>query len=358
MSNATEQQQVFTLSWLANGAGAKKWTEPELSNNINNYSSSIGNWNVVWGPYYFIPPSASVVANTMYVAQSQQNPDWYVIAIAGTNMTSSYDWLSEDLNVTPIPWPYANNNNNSIQLTTGDNQGLTNLLNLTDSESGSLQNFLFQLTDKSNINLSFTGHSLGGALSPLLVLALMDPSSSLNKTNDVSINNWQSVSLLATAGPSPGNQDFVTYFNNFVTNNNQKLTSGFIWNSNDVVPHAWNYSTLSQLTTNFYDLTLDQSSCIYKLLSKLVNEVENSGYTQFQSISAFSGQIQSYSPGLWTNQSKFLAQAIYQHINAYVDYFDCTWITPPENLCQHFVDADKALVAFNDACNLNKICSC
>ena len=352
MSTTSVQNQVFSLSWLINSAAAHQWGQTDLQNALNAISGNIGTWTVVWGPYLFYPQGSQDVANAMFVAQgtdSNNNPI-YVVAIAGTNMSSSYDWMTEDLDITPINWPYATGSP-TMQVTTGDNIGLTTLLGMV-SGGNTLQAFLAGIQNKNKASLWFTGHSLGGALSPMMTLALMDPNSSLNSSNNVSYANWGSVSLLATAGPSTGNQAFVDYFFSTLQSTNVNASS-FIWNGADVVPHAWNAQTMNALTNpNIYGLTLDPTKCLAKTLSKMQAAASAQSYQMFQTSPAFSGPLQPYSKSyLWSAEAQFLAQTAYQHINAYVDHFQTTWLSVPTNLCQSAWEAGIALVLFNsEAC--------
>ncbi len=344
------QKQVFSLSWLINSAAIHQWDSPTLQKAINDISSNIGTWQVVWGPYLYTPSGSSDVANAMFVAQgtdSNGNPV-YVVAMAGTNKSSAFDWMTEDLDITPVQWPYTSNT--ALEVTTGDNDGLGILLQMPAGGGTTLQQFLSGIPNKNKASLWFTGHSLGGALSPMLTLALMDPNSTLNQTNDVSLSNWGSVSLLATAGPSIGNQAFVTYF--FNTLGSSVTPASFVWNALDVVPHAWNSAVLNSITNpNIYGLSLDPSSCIATTIQKLQTAAAAQSYVMFQPASSFSGPLQSYiTPYLWSAEPKFLAQLAYQHINAYVTAFQAdSWLNAPPNLCQNLIYAGIAFRDFNKA---------
>lgn len=336
------QQQVFSLSCLSNR------TQSQLETNLQAWEPQIGAWQVVWGPCYAFPPGVLFKANTMYVAQAVGSAQpTFVVAIAGTNPRSSYDWLTEDLNITPTAWPFAPN---AGQVTTGDSLGLENLLKMT-YEGRTLQQFLSTLPDKSNSSITFTGNSLGGALSPMLALALMDPASTLNTENaDVSIGNWAEVSLMAVAGPSMGDATFVSYFNTALA----KASCQFIWNANDIVPHAWNAQTMMELTSpaNIYGLTLDPSQPLAKKLAYEQQQAATDSYMQFEPAPAFAGMLQPYtstnSQGTWTPESQFLAQALYQHTIAYVTAFDCSWITPAvPDLCTDPQGAAELLSILN-----------
>lgn len=340
-------QQVMTLSWLANAAGINKWTQTDLQNAIDGISGTYWSpgydWNVVWGPAYYEPKDSSKIGNTMFVAKqtNQQNGTWYVIAIGGTNPHSTFDWVQEDGAIAPTPWTYYPVAGN---VTTGDNLGLTNLLTLTSPNT--LQAFLASLSDKETIQLTITGHSLGGALSPLLTMALMDPNSSAS--SGINLSKWQKVTLLATAGPTPSDATFAAYVQNFVTNNSSQLTAEFIWNSNDIVPHAWNLTTLQELPAIYPDVALPDDSCVSAAIKSAIENATTNTYTQFDSIPGFTGPLQPYggSKILWGESSEYLAQADYQHTQAYIDNFGCSsWFTP-NNICNEPEKAEKLYAEF------------
>lgn len=345
------QRQVFTLACFSGRASVPNYP---LQEQLNALEAEIGAWNVVWGPCNTFPlfslESNPPADNTMYVAQAANTAQpTFVVAIAGTNPASVFDWLLEDLDIDSREWPYAS----AGQVTTGDNSGLSNLLNMK-SGGQTLQEFLFSIPDKANASLTFTGQSLGGALSPMLTLALMDPASTLNRQNDVSIGNWGEVSLLALAGPSIGDSSFVQYFETTLA----AASCAFIWNANDIVPHAWNAATMMELTSpsNIYGLALDPTQCLAKQLARRQNAAAAHDYTQFEATPAFAGQLQPYtttvSQGQWTPESEFLAQALYQHTIAYLDAFDCPTLPPPNvpDLCGDPQTAAKLLAIVNKLC--------
>jgi hypothetical protein len=343
------QQQVFTLSWFSNVAVTEKLSQASLQAQLQDLKTNIGAWNVVWGPQN-TPSDGSNIVNSMFVAQAADAAQpTFVVAIAGTNPKSQFDWLTEDLDITPTGWKYGLG---AGQVTTGDYTGLINLLAMTD-EGQTLQEFLAGIPDKSNTSLTFTGLSLGGALAPMLTLALMDPASSLNTTNDISIGKWGEVSLLALAGPSIGDATFVQYFNSALS----AASCAFIWNAIDIVPHAWNKVTMMELTspTNIYNLPLVSSSCLAVQIAQKQTNAAACNYTQFEQIPAFSGALEPYTPSssvLWTPGSQFLAQAVYQHTNAYVIAFNCTWLQP-QNVCAEPVVAVSLLAAVDSLCPPN-----
>lgn len=244
------------------------------------------NWQVVWGPQVYVPGPRTVdlskdeinftAANAMYVAFNGQR---YVIAIAATNSASYYDWLIEDVDLVPgINWRDAmksfaqNNSGNPPQnilekaeqmaetalesvvedvlhpfqkpatITNGSFVGLTHLFAMIDDNT---QTSLLQFLNKkcnSTSQITVTGHSLGGALSPLMGLALVD-------TENPLLDFSPQVNVYATAGATPGNAALqAQYFQKLPASMGAEVWQ--VWNaviSNkfDLVPSAWAKESLN-----------------------------------------------------------------------------------------------------------------
>jgi hypothetical protein len=371
------QTQVFTLSWLASQAPTGQpypaggstgddsltpWGPKELQDAIDSLNDTIPSWgwDVVWGPGYAADwggeqgkPSGE--ANAMFVVRQRGSGDpLYVIAIAGTNTASKFDGI-EDLDTTPWSWNLKNPGNLKPQVTHGDWSGLANLLGISKNGSKIL-GVVQGIPDKDSTTLWFTGHSLGGALSPMLMLALMDPDTDPKAvdTSQTQLGLWKQVNLLATAGPSIGNQDFVTHFQQVFGAHNASTT--FIWNGNDVVPHAWNYDTMMALTqpTNIYGIDLPPNGCAASKLASAQNNATGSGknYVMFEPTPAFTFDLQEYTdPDAWTPDAKFFTQLGFQHLNAYVSYFGCSeWFPLPDA----FGDPEQANAAAATLCSQSK----
>ena len=351
------QQQVFTLSWLSSQAPTGQsgetdpnpsdktgpWNRDELQTAIDNLKKRISSWNwkVVWGPNYTLA-DLLVPANAMFIAQQldeKGNPlPVYVVAIAGTNASSFFD-LAEDLDIDPADWKVVGDDSLQAKVTKGDLNGLGNLLGM-DLLFFRVNDFLNLIPNKDQATLWFTGHSQGGALAPMLMLALMDPASSLD-TRQSNLSHWKQVNLLATAGPSIGNQAFVDHFTKVFSAGN--ATTTFIWNANDVVPHAWNKDTMHQLTspniheqqptsTNIYGVTFPDKSSVVPMIASEQQKAAQHSYVQFEPKPAFACPLRPHTDSKntkvpWTGDSEFLAQLGYQHLNAYIQQFNCTWFS-------------------------------
>lgn len=236
------------------------------------------------------------------------------MGIAGTNPVSSYDFDVEDLKVNPlVPWTYTLSQD--AQIATGTNIGLQVLLNdMGDPQAKeSLAGYLAQVPgdQMANAQLIFAGHSLGGALAPVLALALFAPGGSLSPS-------WNTVMVQSTAGPTPGDQALIDLF----ASTFPSQASGFntlIWNSLDVVPHAWAPATFSAAVLDgIYAPNLAASPCIQTLVAALTGLAPNPNpYVQLPNAGPFAGTFQSH----WfvDKTCEYLAQVIYQHINAYYE---------------------------------------
>src|SRR5262245_11384972 len=82
-----------------------------------------GDWTLVWGPVTSRGPLGVFDSNAMYVVRHQRDHHRYVVALRGTNPTSSSDWLFGDFLVgTTVGWPYATDGSG---ISTSTSLGLT-----------------------------------------------------------------------------------------------------------------------------------------------------------------------------------------------------------------------------------------
>ena len=260
---ASTAQDFATFEKMALTTGGQWQPSGGAAIPVNGFLSSIGSqligadWSIVWGPGVYLNPGDQVATNTAFVAYSPSQ-DTYICAIAGTNRNSMFDWLDEDFAVGAnlmVAFPVgisqppvgAAANANVAQVSLGTARGIYYLLTQLVDSSGAklnLASYLSSLTPKTGSTTSkviFTGHSLGGALSPSLALQVLPSLATWNK-------NGGQVCVLPLAGPSPGNGAFATQWGaSFGTPVNVTVNSGnqvttlnqAYWNTYDVVPHAW-----------------------------------------------------------------------------------------------------------------------
>lgn len=331
------EQQVFCLNALSNisshfnGNDESKILSLTTSaidsvlsdDSVQNY---IGHWKRVWGP--LLKAYDQKATNTMYIAQSLDSPGIYVVAIAGTDASSKADWLKYDFNVYKRSvWPYVNPQNTKMLISDGTNDGLTNLVTLqgynTDTKSQStaeafLKSRAGQLQSGKQMNIWVTGHSLGGALSPVYALYL-----DYERTNDKWSNaNNVIVHCIAVAGATPGNDVFSNYYDNVLGSRTIR-----VWNTLDEVPHGFEINMLKQMPTLYQDASIymdkDDSISLQGVIGTLA--LGNYKYTQLlPDTPGFTSNFYSSAnmrPNAQVNPDTFFGQVISQHIPAYANYY-------------------------------------
>jgi hypothetical protein len=193
-------------------------------------------WELVWGPVVWVNPnqqgSSFVADNTMacYYSPSQS---LFIIAIAGTNPSSMFDWEKEDFDITTmISWNSisAGAGANSGYISAGSANGLDILMNQMEDGSASLISALqsyIQTNTITNATIAIGGHSLGGALAPCLGLYFLDNADSLQLTG-------QDLAVYVYAGPTPGDENFAAYY----TSNIDISTFSYLsqYNPLDIIP--------------------------------------------------------------------------------------------------------------------------
>ncbi|WP_421827248.1 lipase family protein [Larkinella sp.] len=201
-------------------------------------------WQVVWGPAIAnskkksstSPVDSFVTDNTMYVARGTDLTTGkliHVVAIAGTNVVSQKGAIAEDVNVvSETDWGIPG----SGRISAGSHVGFTILNSMTDATTGkTLLQFLSTLNAPGPSEIAFTGHSLGGALCPLMALKFIEWKQQMGYSN-------LTVSIYPIAGPTPGNAEFALYAaRQFGANYHSVI------NANDMVPHAWQKDRFAQI---------------------------------------------------------------------------------------------------------------
>jgi len=320
MNSPSDREKVlFHLSLSSNLVSGQRGENLEeklyhaIQDKLQEYQEQLGRWEVVWGPAVVQPVKNGYVINAMYVAHSLDTPSWYVVSIAGTNPSSLFDWLFEDLLVKyQVPWVFGTEPNAKIAL--GTAIGLDIIL--AAKPGGDRPNagkilieFLKDLPEK-DIGLCVTGHSLGGALSPTLALLL----------KNIQLR-WDSeckakISAMSTAGPTAGNSAFSQYSDGIL----KEVTR--YWNSLDVVPHAWNETTLEQIK-RIYVPSIPKNKGVNLLVNWAEKAALNGDYYQIKPNELpFEGEINQEiidpkSPAF----INFFRQVGYQHVEAYMKYF-------------------------------------
>jgi hypothetical protein len=283
----------------------------------------LGRWELVWGPGVFQVVPGAIPANTMFVAENQETGELF-ISIAGTNPFSAYAWFVEDFNVSETrAWNYGDAPE-SVALSKGTLKGLLALQGMVPptgipGANTSLANFLATRFSQEGgpVDVTVSGHSLGGALSPTLALWLLDTQKEWDH------HARATISVYAYAGPSPGNDDFAAYIDARFGDRLQRIT-----NPLDAVTHAWNVGDLADLKP-LYTPELSRNAYWDKAVDFLIAATNGIHYRQIdRSPVRLEGKLNEelvwkFAPSL----VNYAAQVLYQHTLA---YFDLLGIAYPE----------------------------
>lgn len=318
-----EQQAIFALGQFAGlsssvtGDDIDYATLQAISTALSNAATTIGTWNVVWGPHVVLQPVGGAYAmNTMYVAQSVATPSQYAIGIAGTNPNSILDWIVEDGFVnSQVPWIYALLAAPGAKIALGTAVGLAILQTMKPSSTvpgggSTLVEFLSTVTT-SPVQIAVVGHSLGGALAPTVALWLADTQGFLSRWDP---HKNATLSALPTAGPTAGNGAFAAY-------SGKKLGASLTpyYNTLDVVPHAWQGSMLEQIPS-LYVPNIPVLPVISGLVLVALALSANGDYTTLPGLTPLTGTFQD--PGGGSEFDRFLGEVAYQHTTAYNGWFN------------------------------------
>ncbi|TND07846.1 MAG: putative lipase [Bacteroidetes bacterium] len=316
---------MLSFSFLANintylqssPAGLKQHAVTAVGNVLQNPNvrGMIGDWRVLWGPVSYTVDTSQIDScvsdNLMLLLRGPDpaNPanSILVLAIAGTNGISAYDWVSEDFAAdTMALWPAARPSGSPCNMSyfsnpvlqtnpvitdtgryisLGTANGLDILFNkMKDDSKGSITDFLkiYLGNQTGTIPFYVTGHSLGGALSPCVALSLSDNQSCWDPGRKTTVKCY------SFAGPSPGNQKFAQYF--LARFDTDKFKG--IYNSLDVVPHAYQSSMMDDIPTLYQSLyyKLDKPCFLQKLFACIDGEISGFNYTTlYQPAATFTG---------------------------------------------------------------------
>lgn len=307
----------------------------------------IGQWSRAWGPCVWQAPKSNAADNSMFVAVNSDKTQ-YIVAIAGTGLTSSYDQKVEDIEVAHVKWPdFGAPKAGHPFIAKGTSIGLQNLLAMT-YKGQTLATFLKGIQNK-NATLTLTGHSLGGCLVMPLSLYLFTQSG-------LQQSSWSKVQVLPTAAPTPGGALFNDLFSSTfkpVVGAGYQSWNRILWNYIDVVPHAW---TLAEASEKDKLPNLGQINHIYK--NPTIAEVDTAVAAAAAKVRTANGigvgyvfntnntvfNVNASPTSVVNNWDEFKAQALYQHLSAYGVHLGTTafTVTKPGLMEQETMDTRLA----------------
>ncbi|GJC84846.1 hypothetical protein ColLi_07684 [Colletotrichum liriopes] len=358
MSTLDLFQQIYLQTFTINLGDAIVGPETVLQKAMNvavkaMVNDSLGKygWQVTWGPRVWKSPSAETLTgpnNSWMVLKASDvvypdgtKFDTYVVAIAGTAVFSKEAWKDEDFGVNSVvdfnaytstfksgsinkPEGVQNPPDNVPYGAWGTTLGAWAIVT-NESPAGNpgagttILEYLAKLQkDPGEFRVIFTGHSLGGALSPYLSMA----AKSNNLVPEVA-NPIDDIITLPAAGATPGEKLFYNNYTNLFKVNGPggyKVWNADFFNTLDIVPQAWS-------TDDTQDRFLDKIVGIYgPLEGNFLAQVQGYVDTAKDRANAsglvyipikgnpFNGTPPSSPP---TNIVSFLAEAAVQHTYAY-----------------------------------------
>lgn len=302
------------LSYIGETHKQKAGTAQKIYDIINSVIPQIptlcvgsdADWRIVWGPVVYTYKNAHYQDSGMFVAQQISNPVNYVVAIRGTNSKAFEDWLKEDFDVLARKhWPEAT----GAKISHATHNGLHLLVHHLIPDSGlpgagqTIEEFLQSIAGR-RISLSFTGHSLGGALAPTLALFF--------KQSQSQAGGWDpdsnvTVTCTAFAGSSAGNVQFADYSNGQFGANPCRR----IHNTHDIVPRAWNRKTFRGLKTIYDSAGISMPTKAHIALDLFLLALTRKAYTQIDNSLSFEFPINK------SLGDSYFKQVGFQHVKSY-----------------------------------------
>ena len=310
--------QIFTANLAGMYVGPEKMLQKIMNSaathSIDKWLTKYG-WKITWGPMVWIAPKSKFyegLDNCWMISMAPgvvypdgANYDTYVVAIAGTAVFSKTDWVQEDFGVNhaiyfdaftktfkdgPIPKPQkipkTSSEDHFCALGTawGAYQIVTNTSSDGDpGEKTTILQYLAGLNkDGGDFRVIFAGHSLGGALSPFLSLAVK-----ANTLIPALAETPDNILTFPAAGATPGDGLLRDAYNKlfpiFGPGGYQQWNANF-YNSLDIVPQAWstdnnNHRFLDNIVSIYGDLEDKLRDEIQKMVNAAKDRATASGIT-------------------------------------------------------------------------------
>jgi len=267
-------------------------------------------WELVWGPVVYRFDFALFNDNLLYAVQRHNDPTNLTVSVRGTNAPALFDWLIEDLSVFRLhDWPYGEPEGLQPKIAEGTWKGLEILQKLVppDRVPGAgkgISGFLGERVAASapaRTTIHVTGHSLGGALSPVLALWLADTRAEWDPDNLADLH------VAPFAGPTQGDADFAAYYDQRLGTSTTRFHDAV-----DLATLIWATADMATIPNLYLPVAkMDEAERI--ALDALILGTEDKGYRQ----------ILADQPPLAYREvnpdvTSFLDQADWQHHCGYV----------------------------------------
>lgn len=289
-----------------------------------------GEFEIVWGPAVLKADEDGTGENrqddyVIYMAKNLKNPDDFRVAIRGT--VTPFDAVV-DLDINQVEWNSVYSNSPSgLKISEGASIASNTIIkgqsNNLPGKGLTLFDFINTLSSQSGkgIDITFTGHSLGGCLAMTLALyyklRFIEKESSINKS-DVKVH------CCTFAAPTAGGKMFVDYAAKIFNGENESgdtYQSKFlrVFNTNDLVPCAWVSDELRRFRNLYDDVSPVPENIKKFVLDSVVSSLDElpagDKYTQPNLVLMFSFPLTS-------ETSDWKVQVGYQHGDAYPGFYN------------------------------------
>ena len=336
-TNELTNASMAFLSYVGQFSKIDQTTVFQTANSINQllpkYPNLNNDWEIVWGPalYCTTAKTPNPQANLTFVARSLSSPNSYIVATRGTVANDTWEWMTEDLATPFEPWPIPASVNSEPHVSSATFSAVYYVLKTvppTETPSGysplpgagqTLADYLASVAATGKVNISFTGHSLGGAIAPALALWFRQAQGGVQiPSNDIfypmpswDANNNASISCVSLAGATPGDTAFSDYFGTLLGDSHDR-----IYNTNDVVPYG--FAGLGSLSKLYLPIKMTKKETIgLAALEKKVKSAENKNGTPYCVLPSNQPTGNPFTCALNTASTSYSAEALYQHIAAY-----------------------------------------
>lgn len=261
---------------------------------------------IIWGPAIHKREIEIITESLMFMVKDLGRPSEYTVVVRGTNPLSFLSWIIQDFDVvTLLPWA---GDGDERRISRGTYKSLvihrdeTIPARKVPGAGTKIFDFIQDIVQKSRerVTFNFTGHSLGGLMSPTLALWIKEhlPEELAEKID---------FHIFPFAGPTAGNRAFAEYADRSLTSCRQ------YGNPLDIAVHAWNVESLKELQETYREY-FQESSLLRKLLESVCERVKDKGYTQMRDKKQVPAEMM-------TGIKNPMVQAAFQHVFPYLKIF-------------------------------------